>query len=214
MHHARRPPRPQTQRGFGLIEALLAFLVLSLGMLAMTRVQSDLRGHAELARQRTEAVRIAQQEIETLRAYSVLATSAGAHSYQQIATASATVDSIAPTRYELTRQVGTLADGQAARVAVTVRWNDRRGEPQHATLSSAIARSAPALAAALVTAPSGVPVLGAFDRSSRIPLVAKDLGNGRSAFKPANAGNVAFVQDNRSGQVVARCSGLAATPSP
>ena len=50
MHHARRPPRPQTQRGFGLIEALLAFLVLSLGMLAMTRVQSDLRGHAELAR--------------------------------------------------------------------------------------------------------------------------------------------------------------------
>jgi hypothetical protein len=51
----------------------------------------------------------------------------------------------------------------------------------------------------------------AFDRSPRIPLIAKDLGDGRSAFKPTDVGNVAFVQDNRSGQVVARCSGLAAT---
>ncbi len=211
MQHARRHPLVQVQRGIGLIEALVAFLVLSLGMLAMARVQSDLRAHAELARQRTEAVRIAQQDIETLRAYAVLTAMAGARSFDQIAAATATVDSIGPTRYELTRQAGTSADGQAASVAVTVRWSDRRGEPQHTTLSSVIARSAPALAAALLSAPRGVPVLGAFNRSSRIPLVAKDLGDGRSAFKPADSGSVAFVQDNRSGQVVARCIGLATT---
>lgn len=211
MQHDRRSPRPHAQYGIGLIEALLAFLVLSLGMLAMARVQSDLRAHAELARQRTEAVRIAQQDIETLRAYGVLTTSAGARSFEQIASASATVDSIGPTRYELARQVDTSADGHAANVAVTVRWNDRRGEAQYTTLSSVIARSAPALAAALLSAPSGVPVVGAFDRSARIPLVAKDLGNGRSAFKPADTGNLAFVQDNRSGQVVARCGGMPTT---
>lgn len=211
MQPDRPHPQKQAQRGIGLIEALVAFLVLSLGMLAMARVQSDLRAQAELARQRSEAVRIAQQDIETLRAYSALTTSASVRSYEEIMTASATIDSIGPTRYELTRQVGAAADGQAASVAVTVRWNDRRGEAQHTTLSSVIARSAPALAAASLGAPSGVPVLGAFDRSPRIPLVAKDLGDGRSAFKPAGAGNVAFVQDNRSGQVVARCSGLAAT---
>ena len=87
----RRHPRMQAkagaqagaQRGIGLIEALLAFLVLSLGMLAIARLQSDLRSNAELARQRSEAVRIAQQEIETLRAYSVLTASAGARSYDQ-----------------------------------------------------------------------------------------------------------------------------------
>ena len=211
MQHAQHPPRLRAQRGIGLIEALVAFLVLSLGMLAMTRVQSDMRAHAELARQRTEAVRIAQQEIETLRAYSVLTASAGARSFDQIANASATIDSIGPTRFELARQVGALADGQAASVALTVHWNDRRGETQHTTLSSVIARSAPALGAALLSAPSGVPVLGAFGRSPRIPLVAKDLGDGRSAFKPANVGSVAIVQDNHSGQVVARCSGLTAT---
>ena len=211
MQHAQHPPRLRAQRGIGLIEALVAFLVLSLGMLAMTRVQSDMRAHAELARQRTEAVRIAQQEIETLRAYSVLTASAGARSFDQIANASATIDSIGPTRFELARQVGALADGQAASVALTVHWNDRRGEAQHTTLSSVIARSAPALGAALLSAPSGVPVLGAFGRSPRIPLVAKDLGDGRSAFKPANVGSVAIVQDNHSGQVVARCSGLTAT---
>jgi len=206
-HHHRRHPR--VQRGIGLIEALLAFLVLSLGMLAMTRVQSDLRAHAELARQRTEAVRIAQQHIESLRAYSVLTASAGTRSYEQIAPASTTVDSIAPTRYELIRQVDAAADRQAASVAVTVRWNDRRGGPQQTTLSSVIGRSAPSLAAALLSAPRGAPVVGAYDRSPRIPLAAKDLGDGRSAFKPASAGSVAIVQDNHSGQVVARCSGLA-----
>ena len=46
MQHDRRSPRPHAQYGIGLIEALLAFLVLSLGMLAMARVQSDLRAHA------------------------------------------------------------------------------------------------------------------------------------------------------------------------
>ena len=211
MQHAPHSLRLHAQRGVGLIEALVAFAVLSLGMLAMTRVQADMRAHAELARQRTEAVRIAQQEIETLRAYSVLFTSAGLRSFDQIATASATIDSIEPTRFELARQVATLADGQAASVALTVHWNDRRGEAHHTTLSSVIARSAPALGAALLSAPSGVPVLGAFARSPRIPFVAKDLGDGRSAFKPANAGNVAIVQDNHTGQVVARCSGLAGT---
>lgn len=206
-----QPDQRRLQRGIGLIEALLAFLVLSLGMLAMTRVQSDLRAHAELARQRTEAVRIAQQDIETLRAYSVLGTSAGARSYDQITSAITTVDSIAPTRYELSRQVGASADGQAANVAVTVRWNDRRGDPQRVALSSVIARGAPALAAALLNAPSGLPLLGAFDRSPRIPLAAKDLGDGRSAFKPVSSGSIAIVLDNRNGQVVARCSGLPAT---
>ena len=39
------PPRPVAprQRGFALLEALIAFLVLSIGMLALTRLQSDLR---------------------------------------------------------------------------------------------------------------------------------------------------------------------------
>jgi Tfp pilus assembly protein PilV len=196
----------RAQRGVGLIEALLAFLVLSVGMLAMTRVQSDLRAHAELARQRTEAMRIAEQDVETLRGYSVLTTSAGARSYEQIASGGMAVDSIGPTRYELSRHVAPTADNHAASVAVTVRWNGRRGEPLETTLSSVIARSAPALAAALLNEPSGVPVVGAFDRSARIPLVAKDLGDGRSAFKPAAAGGVAIVQDNVNGQVVARCN--------
>ena len=216
MQHDRRAAHPhphlerRAQRGIGLIEALVAFLILSLGMLAMTRLQSDLRAHAELARQRTEAVRIAQQEIETLRAYSVLTASAGARAFEQITSASAVVDSIVPTRYELARQVSRSVDGQAANVAVTVRWNGRRSEPQLLTLSSVVARSAPALAAAQLTAPGGVPVVGAFGRSARIPLAAKDLGDGRSAFKPTNTGSVAIVQDNRSGEVVARCTTAAA----
>ena len=45
-------------RGATLLEALVAFLVLSLGMLTMARVQSSLRLNSDIARQRTEAVRL------------------------------------------------------------------------------------------------------------------------------------------------------------
>ena len=65
------------QRGITLIEALIAFLVLALGMLAIARTQTHLRMNAEVARQRSEAVRLAQEEIESLRAFAVIATAPG-----------------------------------------------------------------------------------------------------------------------------------------
>ena len=46
-------PLPRRQRGLTLIEALFAFLALSIGALALLRFQPELRQqHAEFARQR------------------------------------------------------------------------------------------------------------------------------------------------------------------
>ena len=61
--------RRRLQRGASLIEALIGFLVLSVGLLASTRWQLQLRHAADLARQQAEALRWAQQEMEQLRAY-------------------------------------------------------------------------------------------------------------------------------------------------
>ena len=47
------PNTAAAQRGVALIEALLAFLVVALGMLGIARIHADLRTHADLARQRT-----------------------------------------------------------------------------------------------------------------------------------------------------------------
>lgn len=65
--------RARRQRGFTLLEALIAFLVLALGMVALAQLPKQLRLRGEVARQQGEAARLAQSEMETLRAFAVIA---------------------------------------------------------------------------------------------------------------------------------------------
>lgn len=183
-----------SQRGTTLIEALIATLVLSLGMLATARLQSHLRLNSDVARQRSEAVRLAQADIETLRSFNVVAT---IPDLVDVATS-------APAgTYEVTRHIGA---GNAA--TLTVRWTDRAGGSQQVALDSIISRTSPTLSAALTLAPGRDAVNGAFGRSARIPLEAKDLGNGSSALKPVGSGAAAIVFSNATGQITASCSGV------
>ncbi|MEO6030713.1 MAG: hypothetical protein ABIP61_02230 [Burkholderiaceae bacterium] len=210
------PAHARHQRGTTLVEALIAFLVLSLGMLAVARVQAQFRIEADIARQRSEAVRLAQEDIETLRAFSVLAAASGAHAWADIASASSVVDSssgyASNTRYTVARDIDAVTLPNAKTLRVAVHWADRGGAAQQVVLNSIISGSDPALAGALAIAP-GDPV-AAFGRSPRIPRAAKDLGDGRSALKPVSAGTAALVFDNRSGLVIGRCTGVnAATPT-
>ena len=203
------------QHGLTLIEALIALLVLSLGMLAVARLQPLLRQHAELARQRSEALRLAQEDIERLRAFAAIAGTAGVRSYDDITTAERSVDAdadpAASTRFHLVRQIDAGVVPNAKQVTVTVDWLDRATAVQQVSLATVIAAVDPALAGSLTLAPRGVAVKGAQARSIHIPLAAKDLGDGRSVFKPVQGGTEALVFDNRTGAVSARCAGIAAT---
>ena len=205
---------PRRQRGISLVEALIAFLVLTLGMLAIVRVQTHLRLNAEIARQRSEAVRLAQADIESLRAFAVLSAAPGAHTFEAIASDSRTVDAsggyLSNTAYQLDRQVVAGGSLQAREIRVAVGWTDRRGDTQQVALVSVIAGIAPAYGGALGLARGVAPTKGVFGRSVRIPLAAKDLGDGRSALNSGAGGSEAFVFDNASGRVVARCT-VAAT---
>ena len=203
------------QSGSTLLEALIAFLVLSLGMLAVARVQTHLRLGAELARQRSEAVRLAQEDIESLRAFSALAASAGARSYEGVASATRTVDSstgyASNTRYLVQRRIDAASAPQAKMASINVNWTDRSGNAQQVALHSIIAATDPAYSGALGLARSGASVKGPLARAGTIPLTAKDLGNGSSAFKPVSAGTIALVFNNTTGLVTGRCIGVAAT---
>ena len=144
------------QRGTTLLEALVAFLVLSLGMLTVVRVQTQLRFNSDVARQRSEAVRLGQEDLETLRAFSVLAASAGARAYAEAVSASHQVDSstgfATNTRYTVARQIDAAGAPHAKNATVTVSWSDRSGDTQQVTLNSVIAGADPAYSGALVVA--------------------------------------------------------------
>lgn len=205
-------PSTRRQHGISLTEALIALLVLSLGVLTVSRLQGHLRLGSDIARQRAEAVRLGQEDIEALRAFSMLAASGAASSWAGITSASHSVDAstgyATHTRYTVAREVVATTALAAKTAAVTVHWNDRDGEAQKVVLTTVIAAADPAHGGLLALAPSGVHAKGVSSRSARVPLLAKDLGDGRSVMKPTSTGTTALVFDNTSGQLTARCTGI------
>jgi Tfp pilus assembly protein PilV len=216
---AKRRQRPaRQQRGTSLVEALIAFVVLSLGILALSRGQGLLRLHADTARQRTEAVQFAQHDLESLRAYATLDVLPGVPSYAAVASGverrDATEASVANASYRLERSIGSAAFARAKTATVEVQWSDRHGQAQQIVLDTIIAAADPAHGAALGLEPRRHRLSGALGRSALIPLSARDLGDGTSAFRPVDAGELVLVFDNASGQVSQRCRGVAAALTP
>lgn len=140
-----RSARPSRARGFSTIEPLLAAVVLALGMIGLARMHIDLRGHAQAARERTEALRLAQQDLEQLRAFSSIA----AWSAIDDAEPADVTPSGGTTRYLRERSVQTQAESGLKTVRVTVRWADRQGAAQELRLQTLIADADPALSGAL-----------------------------------------------------------------
>ena len=203
------------QRGVTLIEALLAFLVLAGGVLSMAKLQLHLQAHADLARQRSEAMRIAQDDIESLRAFAFLHVDAAASDtapYERIETTTSSVDDLNSvalnTAFQLTRHIDDSSSARLKAATISVAWAARDGSTQRAVLNSVVAGVNPTLAGALAVAPSRLAPASGYARAHGIPVNAKSLGDGRSVLKPG-AGTVAYVFDNLSGQVTQRCTDVA-----
>jgi len=193
------------QRGVSLIEAIVAMAVMAFGMMAIVGLQATLRQNSDIAKQRSEAVRLAEEAIEQWRAYSTLGA------YDAIAIGEMTDPPTAGLNatYTLKRIV---APGQGWKsIAVQVSWVDRTGQIQSVTLNSIIAAADPALSGILTMAPGGggggLPATPPLGRNPAIPVQAKDLGNGKSGFKPpAPGGTVVWVFDNQTGVIVGVCN--------
>ncbi len=205
------------QRGVSLLESLVAFVVLALGTAAVAQLQSQLRLAGDVARERSEALRLGQEAIEEMRSFAALDGAPGQRTYAGIASGDASIGAAsspsAHADYRIERSIDDLGFAATKATRVAVHWSDRSGSAREVVLHSFIAGIAPAYAGSLALADGAIARAprGASERAPTVPLTARNLGDGRSAWKPIERGPTALVFDNRSGAVVGRCDAVAAT---
>jgi type II secretory pathway pseudopilin PulG len=226
---------PPDQRGVSLIEALVALAVMAFGMLGIVGVQSTLRLNSDVAKQRSEAVRLGQQMMEDSRAFIEVALPAtgGVPNYGNVGASTQVIDpdrgylTIAGaqlaaygtnTSYSVTRQLITLSgdadnspDPRMKTVQVNVQWSDRTGTAQNVILNAVISRNMPELSGSLVVASSvgtnGVPTRGPMGRNAVIPVSAVNFGSSSGYIPPGrpSGDTTAFLFNNTTG-VITLCS--------
>lgn len=198
-----------TTRGFTLIEAIVALLVVAFGMLAIAGFQMNLSRGSDVAKQRTEATRLAQQKIEELRSFERIASAPGLFAYANLASST---DTVASTNTDFTREwsVSGAATALQRTVSVTVSWIDRAGAPENVNLITVISKSDPADAGSLGVPPieNGV-LVRPKNRNVNIPIRAASLGganSGRSIGQWYGASGGYLVFSDATGAVIGQCA--------
>jgi Tfp pilus assembly protein PilV len=227
--------RLHAQSGVSLIEALVAMAVMAFGMLGIVGVQSTLRFNSDIAKQRSEAVRLAQQVIEDSRSFTQVSLPAttGVPNYSNIGNQIQVVDSVSGyvtntgtalaafgtnTSYTVSRAVVTLSgdtgsstDPRMKALQVNVGWTDRTGGSQVVTINAIISRVMPELGGSLAVASAvgtdGVPTRGPLGRNTAIPSAAVNFGSSSGYIPPGreSGDTTAFLFNNITG-VITLCS--------
>jgi hypothetical protein len=209
--------RARKTSGLALIEALMALAVMAFGLLALVGVQSTLRQNADIARQRSEAIRIAQEEIEKWRGFNSLNGTGVVYRNLQTDASGTPV----PSEYGLTAQFTvtksvypmantTPPDFSVKSLTVDVTWRDRNNEDQRVRLSTALHGVAPELSGTLAVLAEGTPASMPGGRNPAIPWEdAVRLDDGvHSAWRPPQGsdGTVVWKFSNTSGLIDGICT--------
>ncbi|MFA5919891.1 MAG: prepilin-type N-terminal cleavage/methylation domain-containing protein [Methylococcaceae bacterium] len=144
--------------GFTLIEALIAALVVGVGMLGLAKLQGELFISSSESRMRTHALNLAQDKIEEFRKvanqdlYSGFAGGTNANTETIMAGSSANF-----TRtWEITNCPNSVACKQ---ISVTVSWTDSKGVNKNVQLTSNVASTEPVKSGILLESPDGCSAL-------------------------------------------------------
>jgi len=211
----RRTPMQRRQRGLSLVEAMVAMAVMGFGTLAVLGVQASLRLNGDIAKQRSEAVRIAQETLENSRAFADLdaftalasddGTAIDGYTTNTSYTATLTVFDPA-TDIEDASQASTLAPQRTTSVVVS--WTDRAGLGQSVELHTTVTGVAPVLAGSLAVPADNSYVRNPGGRSPVIPRTATPQSDGTSRFSPpGSSGGLVWVFDNNTGFITQVCTG-------
>lgn len=193
------------QTGSSLLEALVALAAASLGLVVLAGAQASLHLQADVVRERAEAVRLAEGEVERLRSFD----SGAAWSALAALPATEAMAGASNTSFVLQRQLAFHDSPGWLATQVRLQWTDRHGQPASVTLRTTVAGTPPSLSGRLALPPRLPGATGTESRSAGVPPDAVDLGDGRSRWQPPGTDGLAWVFDNASGEVVADCRLLA-----
>ncbi|NRF72327.1 prepilin-type N-terminal cleavage/methylation domain-containing protein [Aquincola sp. S2] len=203
-----------SQRGFSLLESLIALVVMAFGLLAIAGIGLKLATSEDVARQRGEAARLAQEKIEEFRSFTQIDTAAGVNAWESMGSGGSSdviangADYHANTQFNRSWQVLDSADDPWRRVRVTVNWADRVGGatvPNTLSFSTIISKTDPFDSGSLAfPLPGNTTLKRPKNRNLNIPVPAVDLGGGKSVVQLAS--NFAVVFSNDSGYVVLTCN--------
>ncbi|HSV69764.1 MAG TPA: prepilin-type N-terminal cleavage/methylation domain-containing protein [Methylibium sp.] len=198
-----RTLRPRSQRGFTIIEALIALLVMAFGMLSLAGMQVMLSRNGDFAKQRAEALRLAQDRLERLRAFDGVGS--GTIDWNNLPVAAETFNGNTNATFTVTGALAGATTDAMRPLTITVAWTDRTGTAQTLVLPSVISKTNPETIGLVANPlPLNQPLRRPKNRNINIPIPAIDLGNGESAtqFSPT----FAIVYSNTTGGVVRLCT--------
>jgi len=133
------------QKGQGLIETLMIVLFVGISVVALIKFEHLLNYNVSIARQQSDASIVTQNEIETLRDYSVLTTTSGYVAYSGITSGTGTV-TVNNTTFTLTWTVTTYTSPTYKTIAVTTTWNDYYGTAHSISMVTNVASLDPSTA--------------------------------------------------------------------
>jgi type IV pilus modification protein PilV len=206
----------QHQAGFSLIEALIALLVVAFGLLSIASFQYTLSRASDIAKQRTEATRIAQRELDRLRSFAQreAETTPDPDRLTYVedlidAGPTAVAGVTTNTTFSLQSDFTTLAGDRYRWVNVIVTWADRTGQTQSVNLTSAISDGDPSDLGVLGVQRRVASTLRPKNRNINIPYPAVNLAGGASSAFVPPPGNTIFTFNNVSGDVTQSCRSTA-----
>ena len=132
----------QRASGLTLVEVLITVLFLSISVIALVRFQNYLTYNDLLNQQQGEATILAEQEIETLHDFDVLATTPGYTAYNNIASGSSAATGV-NAHYTITWTVTSFVNPTYLNLNVVVSWVDRNNITQSVQQIDNVAQSLP-----------------------------------------------------------------------
>lgn len=130
--YMQKPPR---HYGFVLIEVMIALLLISIGLVGVSKLQSLSLSGAGQAKSRSEAAALSQQKLEQVRNMLVKTAFTGT----PLVSGNATVNG-SNAAYAMTWTVSTPSGGSEQRlVQLTTTWTDSQGVQQRLDLNSVVA---------------------------------------------------------------------------